>query len=86
MYYICVYKNDKQMEILKNIESAVRNATTLAKVNAEITVTNSFIDLDVQTIEEAKKLEIAFKRSFSEVEILDLSEIGETGYTLTVRF
>ena len=58
------------MEILKNIESAVRNTTTLAKVNAEITVTDSFIDLDVQTIEEAKKLEIAFKRSFSEVEIL----------------
>lgn len=74
------------MSLLKSIETAVKNTTKIAKINAEIIVSSSFIELTVNTIEEAKKLETAFKRSFSEVEIFDLSEIEEKGFMLNIRY
>lgn len=74
------------MDILKNIESAVKNTVKTANMKAEIIVTSKFIEITVSSLAEAKKLQNAFKRSFSEVNILDLSEIDEDGFLLNIRF
>jgi len=74
------------MKILKNIEAAAQNTATLAKVKAEIVVTDSLIEMEVATLAEAKKLESAFKMSFSEVEVFDLSEIDMNGFMVNIRF
>ena len=74
------------MEILKNIEAAAQNTAAIAKVKAEIVVTDSLIEMEVKTLAEAKKLELAFKRSFSEVEIFDLSEIEMDGFIVNIRY
>lgn len=74
------------MEILKNIETAAQNTAKIAKVKAEIIVTESLIEIEVATIEDAKKLESAFKRSFSDVEVFDLSEIDMDGFIVNIRF
>ena len=74
------------MNILNNIEAAIKNTTKIAKIQAEIIVTDSLIELTVKTIKEANKLKIAFSRSFDDVEIFDLSEIDEDGFMLNIRF
>ena len=74
------------MNILKNIESAVKNTTKLLKIQAEIIVADSLIELTVKTKEEAVKLKTAFSKSFNDVEIFDLSEIEEKGFMLNIRF
>ena len=74
------------MEILKNIKAAVENTLKILKIEVELVVSDSFIEIEVDTLEEAQKIEEAFKKCFSDVELFDLSEIDEQGYMVNIRF
>jgi len=75
------------MKVLNNIKAAVTNSLSLAKIKAEeINVSTTEVEITVKTQKEAKKLEKIFSREFSEVSIDDLSEIGESGFILWIRY
>ena len=73
------------MEILKQIKTEVEKTLKIARIEGVVIVTQTLIEVTVETLQEAKKLERALSNSFDEVEIYDLAEIGEPGYMVDAR-